>query len=115
MADLNASKYQRVFAVTVDSYGIDPIRDKLVFDLLNITSYQNHAVTQAERGAPDLLSYEYYGTEELWWVIMAYNRLILPREITQDKLLKIPDLSQVMSIVSDKTIDNQVVSRVVSL
>ena len=94
------SRYQRIFSVKVDSLGIDPLKDNLVPKIQAIRNYKVHEITQDERGAPDLISVNEYGSDEFWWMIMAYNGLGSYSDITEGRSLKIPDLGSLVSIVT---------------
>jgi hypothetical protein len=109
------SKYQRFYSVVSDIYGIDPLKDSLVPEILKIKTFTNHAVSQEERGAPDLISYNEYGTEELWWFILTYNGIGSFRNIVEGMTLKIPDYSAIISIVSNNSTRPSVVPRVITI
>lgn len=94
------SRYQRVFSIKVDSLGIDPLKDTLIPKIQSIKSYKVHEISQDERGAPDLISTNEYGSDEFWWMIMAYNGLGAYSDITEGRSLKIPDLGALISIVT---------------
>lgn len=102
MADLT-SKTLRVFNVTIDKYGIDPLLDKAIPEILKITNYKVHDITQDERGSPDLISLREYGTEDYWWVIMAYNGVGSYKTIIEGLSLKIPLFSQVVSVFTQSS------------
>lgn len=95
------SRFFRVHAIITDAYGIDPLKDVVVPKLLKITSYRNHSVTVAERGAPDAISYNEYGTEDYWWHIMAYNGICRYSDIVEGTTVKIPDLGSIITVTND--------------
>lgn len=111
----SASKYQRVFSITVDSLGIDPILDTLVPEILKIKQFSFHTVTQDERGAPDLISLREYGTDQLWWMLLTYNGIGSYRKIVEGTILKIPDYGTLISIVTYNSIRPSVIQRVISI
>lgn len=94
------SRYQRMFSIKVDSMGIDPLKDTLVPKIQSIKTYKIHEITQDERGAPDLISVNEYGSDEFWWMIMSYNGLGSYSDITEGRSIKIPDLGSLVSIVT---------------
>lgn len=50
-----------------------------------------HEVTSGEDGRIDLISYEYYATVRLWWVIADANDIKLPiRDVAAGMVLRIP-------------------------
>ena len=101
-----SDRFFRVFAVTVDQFGIDPLRDKIALKLLDIQTYTYHTVTQAERGAPDLISFEEYGREAYWWHIMAYNGIYRFNQVVEGLVLKIPQLASIVQITNDALSSN---------
>lgn len=110
-----ASKYQRLYAVVTDDYGIDPLRDTLVPAILKITNYTIHEISQHERAAPDLISLQEYGTDQLWWFIMVYNGIGSYRDIVEGNALKIPDITSIISIVTHNSIRPTQIARVISI
>ena len=58
-----------------------------------------HTVTQADAGRLDLISYEYYKTPELKWVIASVNGIFFPaEEIVENLVLRIPDINQLTNL-----------------
>ena len=58
-----------------------------------------HTVTQMDAGRLDLISYKYYQTPELWWVLATANGLFFPAdELVAGMILRIPDLNQITSL-----------------
>lgn len=110
-----ASKYSRGFSVKVDSLGVDPLLDTLVPRIQAITGYDIHMVTQSERGAPDLISHNVYGSDEFWWMILAYNGIGLYTDIVEGMTLKIPNLGSLVSIVTQHAIRPNRVQRVITI
>lgn len=96
-----SNRFFRVFAITTDAYGIDPLKDKIALKLLNIQTYTYHTVNQAERGAPDLISFEEYGKEDYWWHIMAYNGIYRFNQIVEGTVIKIPELASIVQVTND--------------
>lgn len=95
-----SKKSYRSFAIVTDKYGIDPLLDKVVPKVLEIETFYNYTVTQAERGAPDLISFNVYGTEDYYWHIMAYNGIYRYSEFVEGRVLKIPDLASLIEITN---------------
>lgn len=115
MAEQLDSKYDRFFSVVADQYGIDPLKDRVLPLILNIQSYSPHTVTQAERGSPDLIALNKYGTEKLWWVIMAYNGLVSYRDVVEGLQLRIPAIGGIVSVVTENSVARSSVERVISI
>lgn len=109
------SKYQRLFSIKVDSLGVDPLRDTLVPLIQAIRQYSVHEITQDERGSPDLIAYNEYGSDEFWWMIMAYNGIGSYTQIAEGKAIKIPDFGSLVSIVTQNAMRPSRVARVITI
>ena len=58
-------------------------------------------VTQAMSGRLDLLSYELYGTSDLWWVICDLNQIVDPMtEANTGAQLRVPRRDRLFSVLS---------------
>ena len=93
---------KRKNCVTVDSLGIDPLLDKVHFNLLDVEDFTFHQISEEEQERPDLLSYRSYGSVLFWWIILSYNRLIKVEDLKKGLILKIPSLSAVSSTTLTK-------------
>lgn len=100
------NRFFRVYAVTVDKYGIDPFLDKIIPKLMNITMFTNHNVVMDERGAPDLISIREYESEDYWWHIMAFNGICRFRDIVEGLTLRIPDLGAIIAITNEVSLQS---------
>lgn len=114
MSDMT-SRYQRFFSITSDAFGVDPLKDKLVTEIMKIRDYKNHAVTQDERGAPDLISLREYLSDEFWWHILVYNGVGSYRDIVEGRDLRIPNMASVISIVTQNALRPNSVRRVITI
>ena len=53
-------------------------------------------IAEADEGAPDLISFKYYGTEEYWWIICFINKIQDPmNELVAGTRIAIPFLKDV--------------------
>ena len=109
------SKYDRWFAVHADQYGIDPLKDKVIPILQQITTFTPHVVTQSERGSPDLIALRRYGTEKLWWIILAYNGIASYKDIIEGVTLRIPSLNSVIAVITERSVSSNNQLRVVTI
>ena len=115
MAEQLDSKYDRFFSVVADKHGIDALRDKALSKLTEIQAFTPHIVTQEERGAPDLIAFRKYGTEKLWWIIMAYNGIASYRDIIEGVQLRIPALNSVVALITENSVSTNRVQRVITI
>ncbi len=95
-------------APTVDRYDlqkfIDPNYDFTDF----ISSYFINKVTslpiggtrivQGEGGKPDLLSFRIYDSTQYWWILMLYNSLFNPIDLTEGMTIKYPKKSDLETL-----------------
>ena len=51
-----------------------------------------HRVTLGEQNRLDIISYNYYGTVMLWWVIAEASEIINPFDVPMNTVLRIPPL-----------------------
>lgn len=109
------NRFFRVYAVTIDKYGIDPLLDKLVPKITAITSYSNHDVVMDERGAPDLISLREYNSEDYWWHIMTYNGVCRFRDIVEGITLKIPTLGALIGVTNDALLEKSKASNIATI
>ena len=59
-----------------------------------------HIVKSHEESRPDLISYQYYKTAELWWIICVANGIVHPlRDVVTGMVLRIPYFSTIYSKV----------------
>lgn len=56
-----------------------------------------HTVTRRDMYRPDLISYEYYGTANFWWVILVANNILDPFDMEIGLVLRIPLKSDVLN------------------
>lgn len=53
-------------------------------------------ISASEEGAPDLISFQEYGNDSYWWVILFINKIQDPiNELTAGTLIAVPLLSDV--------------------
>jgi hypothetical protein len=95
-----SSKHLRSYGIVTDRYGIDPLLDKVVPSIQNITTYTTYVVQQDERGSPDLISYRNYGSQDLWWHILVYNGIALYKDIVEGMVLRIPEYASIISVMT---------------
>lgn len=61
-----------------------------------------HVVTSDELGNLDLLAYDYYGDEELWWVIMLANKKYDVSDFRLGEQIVIPSPAYVKTLATKK-------------
>lgn len=70
----------------------DPLTSSFILDLQNISKQADYIVTK-EEGRPDLVSYNYYGTTDYWYILLLYNNLDDVDDIKIGDRLSMPSLS----------------------
>lgn len=69
----------------------DILSSKYINLIESVRNYNIITVTSVEEFRPDIISKQYYGTEELWWVICQFNGVVNPLEDLYKGLeIKIP-------------------------
>ena len=98
------SKFMDVVTSADDaSLWIDPL-DPRILNIIageipyDIFSYRSESITT--------ISYQYYSTTTLWWLIVMFNGFLHPHEIPSGYKLKIPKLSYIMNKVKKSTSDS---------
>jgi len=51
-----------------------------------------------EEGRPDLISYNVYGTVQLWWVLLVYNNLTDVGQVLNSTVLNYPNIADIESL-----------------
>lgn len=85
----DAAKYMEATEGTLDiltSYFINEFLDLPSVGVFQISS---------ELYRPDLISYKIYGHVQYWWLLLLYNGLASPWEVTVGKTLAYPSLEKV--------------------
>lgn len=91
----------REYNTLVDDYGIDPLQDKGLTAVQSVKSFTNYTVTSSEAGRPDLISFKFYDSVELWWAILSYNGITDVRDLTDGVTIRIPDYISIITGLSE--------------
>lgn len=105
----------RTYAVTTDKLGVDPLLDKVIPSILNITTFSYYTVRQHERGNPALIAYRVYQNVNLWWILIAYNKLPSFKSVIEGVTLQVPSITEVTRILSDNATNANSDIRVVTI
>ena len=66
-----------------------------------IREFTNVEITPEYASAPDLISFDKYGTTRLWWIICLYNGIVDPTfDIKSGVVLRIPSLEGIKSYLA---------------
>lgn len=88
--------YQDVLSFSFLSFE-DYLKDKMI----NIVLIQDEEVN-----SPDLISYNYYGVSDYWWVICFINKIKDPfTELTLGKKLLIPKIEDIENFIQKLEIE----------
>lgn len=74
--------------VTTDRYGIDPLIDG-EFDTVNSSQYREISIDSSMEGNPQRVSFEQYGTNKYWRLILIANGLAHSSELKAG-FIKVP-------------------------
>jgi len=65
-------------------------------DIRHKTGDDFHEVTSGEEHMIDLIAHNYYGNENLWWIIAEANKIINPFFIPAGTILRIPSYNNLI-------------------
>lgn len=100
------TRFSRANSITLDSEGIDPLLDKLMPSIQAISLYRDHIISIEEKGAPDLISMNHYGTANYWWHFMVYNSITHVSQLYEGVHLKMPEVSELLRVSSSNADSN---------
>lgn len=104
-------KYDRgkFFGTLTTSDGI-VAADPLSFDFEEFIEFMRNKrvkirrIQEAEEAAPDLISFQEYGDEQYWWLILLINKIQDPiNELTPGTVLAIPSLKDIEEFRQSRT------------
>lgn len=96
------SKFMVIETQNTDTY-IDFFSDKSIKMVQNLQRHSLHTFTAGQKLTK--ISYDYYGTTTLWWVILVYNGFFHPLEVPYGIVLLIPyiaDIDEELLSTNDK-------------
>ena len=70
----------------LDSYFIEQVNKLPVF---------GKTIVQIEENRPDLVSYRIYGTTQFWYILMIYNGMVSPFDLTEGQELNYPRIEDI--------------------
>jgi len=76
----------------------DFINSQFLIELNKLSVFGQKQVV-AEESRPDLLSYNIYGTTDLWWILLYYNNLVSPTDLKYGMIIKYPSLEDVELLI----------------
>lgn len=88
--------------VVVDELGMDPLRDKSYDIVLAVKSWTYYTVNDSDRYNMPLIADNAYRNPDFWWCICIYNGILDPFTVESGTRLKIPDLNEILSAMSEK-------------
>ncbi|MDK1290231.1 hypothetical protein [Pseudoalteromonas umbrosa] len=51
-----------------------------------------------DEGRPDVIAYKLFGSTEYWWIIMAYNNLLMPSQLVAGAAIKYPSMQRIETL-----------------
>ena len=91
----------RDISIHIDKWGIDPLKDAVALKVERIQTFTPIKVSEDLEHNAVLISSKFYSRPDLDFVILEYNSLGHEREIVKGMTLKLPDLSQVLALLSE--------------
>lgn len=74
--------------ITTDRFGIDSLKDG-EFDTVNASRYKEISIDESYEGNPQLVSFQQYGSNRYWRLILIANGLMHSSELKAGRI-KIP-------------------------
>jgi hypothetical protein len=87
-----------------DEYGQDPLKLKVLDELLNIRSFDQVTLTNTYDGNPQLLAAERYGDPEFYIILLAYNGIGNSFAFTEGLSIRIPNPSEVRMVLDKQRV-----------
>ncbi len=95
------SSLRETFTVT-DQYGIDPLSDVRDNDVSAIGPEDTTTLVlgQGYAGRPDLIALDFYGDDNLWWVVQMFNGIVSYQDIVGGMELTLPLPAALTSVLA---------------
>lgn len=90
---------KREMFIVHDDHGIDPLLD-ISQKIVKLNLVKTHEVLSDERGRPDYISHREYGTTDLWWVVMMYNKIFCYKDVVEGLILNLPSHTSIMTLLN---------------
>jgi hypothetical protein len=90
----------------VDELGSDPLRDPSFDAIQKVTSYTYFSIDESLENNAAKISSMVYGTNAYWWAILAYNGIPDNFSLKRGMRLRIPNLNELTSALSNVDIVN---------
>jgi hypothetical protein len=88
----------------IDQHGLDPFKNDLMDEIFNITECDTVTVGAKYVSNPQLMSYDYLGNVELYFIILMYNGLGNSFKLERDMTILVPKVERVKEILSRRTV-----------
>jgi len=94
------SATQRIDYVVVDELGMDPLRDRSFDAVYSVNNYQYYTVDSMTEANAALISDICYNTTDLWWAILAYNKIADNFQLKTGMRIMIPNVNELTSALA---------------
>lgn len=91
---------KRINHVFVDELGMDPLRDTSFDAIMSVTRYDLFTVTKEYEHNAARISFLFYGTTDLWYAILYYNKLADNWKLVEGMELRIPNQNELTSALN---------------
>lgn len=75
----------------------DPITSFFLAELRELPSKGQYTV-RTELARPDLVAFRFYRSTQYWWIVLLYNGMITPDDLTAGTVLSIPAESDLSNL-----------------
>lgn len=90
----------RINYVQVDELGMDPLLDKSFDAIMSVESYTVYTVEASKAFNAAAISYAYYGTTDLWYAILYYNKFADNFALVEGSKIRIPNVNELTSALT---------------
>lgn len=81
----------------------DPLNSYMLLQIPNLSCIGQYIIRKEEK-RPDLLSYNLYGDTQYWWVLMWYNHIMKPQDLTVGLTIKYPSLNSLEQLYTNASL-----------
>jgi len=74
---------------------VDSLSSYVLYQIPYLPIYGNITIDSTTEGRPEYLSYLLYGDTQYWWILMWYNHLLSPTELTVGLKINYPGVGAI--------------------
>ena len=87
---------------------IDSLSSYMLYQIPKLPVHGYYKITAYEEKHPEYLSDALYGDTQYWWILMWYNQLLSPNELTIGKEIMYPALGSIEQLYLNASLQQKV-------